>query len=105
MELTRLVPTTYVHSDSGMTLNPTPIVEPASHHRKLLLICGCFLACHQSVAPAGSTPERCGPAVPASAQHPITARAIGLAGDYQLIQVQTQPRAGETSVGRLHLTP
>jgi hypothetical protein len=43
--------------------------------------------------------------VPVSAQNPITARANGLAGDYELILVQSQPRPGETSVGRLHLAP
>ena len=48
-------------------------------------------------------PERCGPAVPGSAQHPVSRRAATLAGDYQLIQVRTQPDAGTHSVGRLHL--
>ena len=43
--------------------------------------------------------------MPASAQHPLAGRAGGLAGDYQLIQVRTQPVAGQTSVGRLHLSP
>lgn len=57
--------------------------------------------------PQASTPSpaRCAPAVPASAQHPITAHAGALAGDYELIQVQTQPRAGTMSIGRLHLAP
>jgi hypothetical protein len=61
-----------------------------------------LLGCHSSLTPS---PERCRPAVPASAQHPISARAGTLAGDYQLIQVQTQPKAGKTSGGRLHLAP
>lgn len=50
-------------------------------------------------------PERCGPAVSKTAQHPITARAGALAGDYDLIQVRTQPVAGVTTRGRLHLAP
>ena len=58
-------------------------------------------ACHAS-AP-NPTPERCRPAVPSEAEHPVTARARTLAGDYELIQVQTQPAPGETAIGRLHL--
>jgi hypothetical protein len=55
--------------------------------------------------PAASTaePERCKPSVPPEAQHPITARAHSLAGDYELIQVQTQPTAGVARSGSLHL--
>ena len=60
-------------------------------------------ACHPSTQSA--TPERCGPAVPPEAQHPLAVRAGMLAGDYELIQVQTQPVPGHTSVGRLHLAP
>jgi hypothetical protein len=70
--------------------------------RWLIWVC-LLVACHHRGG--GPDPERCGPAVPASAQHPITARAIRLAGDYELIQVQTQPSPGKTSVGRLHLAP
>jgi hypothetical protein len=57
--------------------------------------------------PAASTPkpESCQPGVPPGAQHPITARARSLAGDYELIQVRTQPNAGVVSTGRLHLMP
>jgi predicted NUDIX family NTP pyrophosphohydrolase len=73
-----------------------PIVWPAI----AVIGLGLQSGCHSSSTPS---PERCGPAVPASAQHPISARAGTLAGDYQLIQVQTQPKAGKTSVGRLHL--
>ena len=64
-------------------------------------------ACHSRAVDArpGTPPERCGPAVPTSAQHPLTTPALRLAGDYDLIQVQTQPSAGRSSVGRLHLTP
>jgi hypothetical protein len=48
-------------------------------------------------------PERCAPAVPSTAQHPITRPAGSLAGDYELVQVQTQPTAGLMTAGRLHL--
>lgn len=61
------------------------------------------MAC-QPGAPA-PVPERCGPQVPAGAQHPLTARARTLAGEYQLIQVRTQPDAGAVATGRLHLAP
>lgn len=63
-----------------------------------------LLACHRA-APADSMPARCGPAVPPGAQHPLASRATALAGDYDLIQVRTQPVGGETSSGRLHLAP
>jgi hypothetical protein len=79
-------------------------VEPQSRLRQLVALSSCLLGCHSGHPPAAA-PERCAPAVPATAQHPITARAFGLAGDYELIQVQTQPRAGQTSIGRLHLAP
>jgi hypothetical protein len=61
-------------------------------------------ACHSA---AGSTPapSRCGPGVPANAQHPMATRPTDLAGNYELIQVQTQPLAGSVSAGRLHLAP
>ena len=62
-------------------------------------------ACHSGQGDSSPAPQRCQPSVPASAQHPITGRAAGLAGEYELVQVQTQPAAGETSVGRLHLAP
>ena len=63
-----------------------------------------LLACHRG-APPTSEPARCGPNVPRSAQHPLATRAAALAGDYDLIQVRTQPVGGETSSGRLHLVP
>jgi hypothetical protein len=63
-----------------------------------------LLACHRT-APTDVGPARCGPSVPGSAQHPIASRAAALAGDYELIQVRTQPVGGETSTGRLHLVP
>lgn len=50
-------------------------------------------------------PARCGPGVPETAQHPIALRPSALAGDYELIQVQTQPAGGSVSSGRLHLSP
>ena len=42
--------------------------------------------------------------VPETAQHPIAVRPAALTGDYELVQVQTQPTAG-TLAGRLHLAP
>jgi hypothetical protein len=61
-------------------------------------------ACHSA---PGSTPapSRCGPGVPANAQHPMATKPTDLAGDYALVQVQTQPLAGSVSEGRLHLAP
>lgn len=61
-------------------------------------------ACHRA---SGSTPvpTRCEPGVPPTAQHPIGTRARELAGDYDLIQVQTQPVPGLVGTGRLHLAP
>ena len=50
-------------------------------------------------------PSRCGPAVPETAQHPISVAPLALAGDYELIQVQTQPSGGRVINGRLHLAP
>jgi hypothetical protein len=66
-----------------------------------ILLIGAGLACHRRLSPAG--PERCGPAVPETAQHPVVRSAVLLAGEYDLIQVRTQPVAGITSVSRLHL--
>lgn len=59
-------------------------------------------ACQRATTSA-PTPARCEPGVPSHAQHPITTKPWVLAGDYELIQVQTQPAAGVTSSGRLHL--
>lgn len=50
-------------------------------------------------------PSRCGPSVPETAQHPISVAPLALAGDYELIQVQTQPSGGRVFEGRLHLAP
>ena len=50
-------------------------------------------------------PARCGPSVPETAQHPISVAPLALAGDYELIQVQTQPSGGRVINGRLHLAP
>jgi hypothetical protein len=60
-------------------------------------------ACHPQSAAV--SPERCGPTVPETAQHPVAIPARELAGDYDLIQVRTQPAPGASSSGRLHLTP
>jgi hypothetical protein len=62
-----------------------------------------LVAC-QPGAPAPA-PARCGPSVPANAQHPITSRAGALTGEYELIQVRTQPVAGVVTRGLLHLAP
>jgi len=98
MESRQHAPKPWLDFSSGLT------VEPPSRLLQLVALSSCLLGCH-SAGPPAAAPERCGPAVPATAQHPITARAFGLAGDYELIQVQTQPSAGQTSIGRLHLVP
>ena len=56
-------------------------------------------------ATSGPEPARCGPGVPATAQHPLALRPAELAGDYDLIQVQSQPTSGLQTAGRLHLAP
>ena len=43
--------------------------------------------------------------MPETAQHPIAVRPSALAGDYELIQVQTQPSGGTVLRSRLHLSP
>jgi hypothetical protein len=60
-------------------------------------------ACQPSGSPE-LAPARCGPSVPETAEHPISMKPSALAGDYELIQVQSQPHSGMTSSGRLHLT-
>jgi hypothetical protein len=50
-------------------------------------------------------PSRCAASVPETAQHPISVAPAALAGDYQLIQVQSQPSGGRVIAGRLHLAP
>jgi hypothetical protein len=60
-------------------------------------------ACHPPSSAA--SPERCGPTVPETAQHPIAIPARQLAGDYDLIQVRTQPAPSAISSGHLHLMP
>ncbi|MFL5401250.1 MAG: hypothetical protein ACJ8BF_00340 [Gemmatimonadales bacterium] len=59
------------------------------------------LACHAGSTPSPE-PARCSPDVPPNAEHPISRRTSMLAGDYELIQVRTQPTHGVSS-GRLHL--
>jgi hypothetical protein len=61
-------------------------------------------ACH-SAPPSNPEPARCAPVVPATAQHPVAMRTAALAGDYELIQIRTQPAGGGASSGRLHLSP
>ena len=59
-------------------------------------------ACHPR--PSSAPPERCGPTVPVNAEHPVAVPPVKLAGDYDLIQVRTQPLPGSLP-GRLHLMP
>jgi hypothetical protein len=61
-------------------------------------------ACQRTATPTPG-PARCGPAVPQTAMHPIALHPALLAGDYELIQVQSQPTSGAVTSGRLHLTP
>ena len=61
-------------------------------------------ACQRTASPAPG-PARCGPAVPPTAMHPIARHPALLAGDYELIQVQSQPTSGAATSGRLHLSP
>ncbi|HZA97519.1 MAG TPA: hypothetical protein VE399_01990 [Gemmatimonadales bacterium] len=94
--------------DPGVRFLTVPrSVGPETARRKvlgLIFLIGCgLMACHSRASTAG--PERCGPAVPEAAQHPVVRRAVTLAGQYDLIQVRTQPVAGIRSVGRLHLEP
>jgi hypothetical protein len=61
-------------------------------------------ACRPSSNPA-LAPARCAPSVPETAEHPISMKPSALAGDYDLVQVQSQPSSGTTTSGRLHLAP
>jgi hypothetical protein len=61
-----------------------------------------LLACHRG-APSDTAPARCPASVPPTAHHPLATQPRALAGDYDLIQVQTQPVGGKTITGRLHL--
>jgi hypothetical protein len=61
-------------------------------------------ACQRTATPAPG-PARCGPAVPQTAMHPIALRPSLLAGDYELIQVMSQPTSGAVASGHLHLAP
>ena len=61
-------------------------------------------ACQRTPSPSPS-PARCGLAVPRTAMHPIALHPALLAGDYELIQVQSQPTGGVVTSGRLHLAP
>jgi hypothetical protein len=63
-----------------------------------------LMSCRPAPSPAPE-PARCPPGVPPTAQHPIAIRISSLAGDYDLIQVQTQPVSGTATTGRLHLAP
>jgi hypothetical protein len=61
-----------------------------------------LVACHQA-APSDTAPARCAASVPRTAHHPLASRPAALAGDYDLVQVQTQPTGGKTTAGHLHL--
>jgi hypothetical protein len=61
------------------------------------------IGCHPH--PPSAAPAQCGPAVPETAQHPVAVPTHDLAGDYQLVQVRTQPAPTGTTSGRLHLAP
>lgn len=61
-------------------------------------------ACQRAASPARHR-ARCGPDVPQTAMNPIAQHPALLAGDYDLIQVQSQPRSGTVTSGRLHLAP
>jgi len=56
----------------------------------------------------GSTPvipSNCSPFVPANAEHTTAMAVSALAGDYQLIQVPTQPAGAMMIQGKPHLRP
>jgi hypothetical protein len=61
-------------------------------------------ACGPAATPAPE-PARCGPSVPPTAQHPISIRPTSLAGEYQLIQVHSQPIGGVVTSAILQLAP
>jgi hypothetical protein len=85
---------------------------PNNRHDRLTLrpslTLGIVVLAFAACGPAGSSPPEaapCGPGVPNTAQHPLTIRPSGLAGDYALVQVETQPNSGSRTAGRLHLSP
>jgi hypothetical protein len=63
------------------------------------------LAACGPAAVSAPEPLPCEPKVPPTAQHPIAIRPVLLAGEYQLIQVPTQPASSKVKSGRLHLAP
>lgn len=63
-----------------------------------------LIGCRPAASPTPESP-RCAPSVPETAQHPIAIHARDLAGDYDLILVQTQPSGGGSRSSRLHLAP
>jgi hypothetical protein len=63
-----------------------------------------LIGCRPGPSPAPEA-ARCPPGVPETAQHPIAVRSSSLAGEYDLILVQTQPMGGVVTTGRLHLAP
>ena len=78
-------------------------MDPDPGVRFSVVVCVGFWLAGCQTTPPPTTPERCAPTVPPSAQHPVARRVVTLAGNYDLIQVRTQPKAGTHSVGRLHL--
>lgn len=73
---------------------------------KIVAVIGALVLAGCSAAPSPAPePARCPPRVPETAQHPIAIRASSLAGEYDLIQVQSQPASGVVTTGRLYLAP
>ena len=64
-----------------------------------------FVAACGPARSSAPEPARCGPSVPETAQHPLAVPPSALAGEYELVQIQTQPSGGSASRGRLHLSP
>ena len=81
----------------------TPTLQRSAGRRSALLVLA--LAACGPAATSQLEPSKCGPGVPATAQHPLALRPAELAGDYELIQVQSQPTSGSRTTGRLHLSP
>ncbi len=70
----------------------------------MLLLSLLLSACAPSPR-AAPDPARCGPGVPETAQHPIALQPLELAGEYDLVQVHSQPAGSRVITGRLHLSP
>ena len=96
---------TFGRSGSSTTVrNSVPSFHPGV--MKITAVVGALIliGCRPGPSPAPE-PARCPPRVPETAQHPIAIRASSLAGEYDLILVQTQPVSGVATTGHLHLAP